>query len=68
MKYSILLCALLFGCSNPPSAKSVEVDLCAARAAFKALEVSDPSLAPAPGSLRAKIEVDEDIVCATFPQ
>jgi len=68
MKYSVLLVLALVGCSNPPSAKSVEVDLCAARAAFKALEVTDPKLSPEPGSLRAKIEVDEDIVCATLPQ
>ncbi len=62
MKKLILL--LLVGCSNPPSAKTVEKDLCAARAAY--VIATGGKLDPAPGSPRAKLEAAEDAFCATL--
>ncbi len=61
---TLALCALLFGCANPPSAKAVETDLCNARALYKVS--TDGSLDPEPGSPRAKLEAAEDAFCATL--
>lgn len=56
---------LLMGCSNPPAKSVIEQDLCKARASFKLLEVADPRLQPAPGSIREKLEEAEDTLCAS---
>ena len=59
---TIAIALLLVSCSNPPPAKTVEKDLCLARADYKA-----SGIAPAaPGSIRAKLEAAEDAFCATL--
>ncbi len=62
MKY---LALLLIGCSNPPTPKAVELDLCQARSAVRLLEVETGNT-PAPGSTRAALEGAEDAFCATI--
>lgn len=65
MKHIILVSALLFGCSNPPPPRTIELDLCAARAAYKVVAAAaNGKLDPEPGSLRAKLEADEDVLCS----
>lgn len=63
MKHSLLLLAFLMLSSCTPQAKTVEVDLCKARAEFKLLEAADPSLMPKPGGIRERIEIAEDALC-----
>ncbi len=58
--------ALLVGCSNLPPAKTIELDLCNARATY--VIASGGQLDPAPGSPRAKLEAAEDKLCATLPR
>ena len=60
----LLLSLILVGCANPPSPKTVELDLCKARSAVKILEAADSSLAPKPSSVRAEVEKAEDALCA----
>lgn len=62
---SLLLACSVLSCSNPPAPKTVETDLCKARAAFKTAEFAEPGLYPTPGSLRAQVEEAEDAFCAT---
>lgn len=62
-----MLIALIgfIGCANQkPSVSAIEVGLCKARAAFRVAEIADSSLAPAPGTLRSKIEDAEDAFCS----
>jgi hypothetical protein len=67
MKNTFLTVALLLGCSNPPNAKAVELDLCQARAAYKlAAAEQGGKWDPAPGSARATLETEEDAFCATI--
>ena len=70
LKPLIMIAILLTACtpSEQAKVKTVEVDLCKARATFRALEEVDSSLAPADGSPRAKIEKAEDTLCASLPQ
>lgn len=65
---TLILCFVIIGCSTPaPSPKTVETDLCAARAAYKAVAAAaGGKLDPAPGSARAKLEAAEDALCATL--
>lgn len=61
---SVAACA-----STPaPTVAKTEADLCEARAAWRIAAAADPSLAPAPGSLRAKLEAAEDALCSTVTQ
>lgn len=68
MKKLAIAC-LLVSCSNPPSAKTVEKDLCNARAAYKLAAIeANGKWNPEPGSPRAQLEASEDAFCATLPR
>ncbi len=61
----LLACLLLASCADKPALTVVENDFCKLRADFRIAEIADSSLAPAPGSLRDKLEQAEDAVCAS---
>ena len=62
---TLLLTLVLVGCSSPPSPKAVELDLCAARRAYKLVAMAaNGALDPVPGSPRDKLETAEDALCA----
>ncbi len=68
---AMILCAFfaflsIVACSNSnqkPAASAIEADLCKTRTAFRVAEIADSTLAPSPGTLRAKIEDAEDAFC-----
>lgn len=51
----------------PPKAAAAEASLCKARSEWLLAVAVDPSLAPAPGSLRARLEAAEDAFCKAQP-
>jgi hypothetical protein len=57
--FIIAVAVSLAGCSSTPAARTVETDLCEARAGG--------ALDPKPGSARAKLEAAEDALCAIVP-
>lgn len=70
---SVLLGIAMVGCIVVVAAlgctqtqlKTAEIDFCASRAAYKAFAATQGGkLDPAPGSPRAKLEADEDKLCA----
>jgi hypothetical protein len=66
--FALFAALLSFGActpaSVPPVVAKAEADVCKLRADWLLAVAIDPSLAPSPGSLRARLEAAEDSMCA----